>query len=89
MINCSGKALWSFVCGNNILPSDEVVAEELEAAKCNLQDGLLLYNHFSQEDHDKWSAGVKLKDNQKQFVLRLAKMLVSIIFDLVKYFEKP
>uniref|UniRef100_A0A6A7FUA9 Nucleoporin NUP188 homolog n=1 Tax=Hirondellea gigas TaxID=1518452 RepID=A0A6A7FUA9_9CRUS len=71
----SGKALWSVVCGTNILPSDEVVGEELEAATANLKAGLLFFQPFTQEDHDTWVNKVKLKDNQKTFVLRLAKML--------------
>ena len=65
------------MCGTYILPSDEVVGEELEAATVNLKNGLLHFEPFTQEDHDKWIKQVKLKDNQKSFVARLGKMLVS------------
>ncbi|KAF2360158.1 Nucleoporin Nup188 [Trinorchestia longiramus] len=70
-----GKALWSVVCGTNVLPSNDVVGEELEAAAEHLRDGVHYYSAFSQPDHEQWIASSKLKDNQKTFVLRLAKML--------------
>lgn len=82
---CSGKALWSVVCGTNVLPSSAVIGEELETASEHLRQGLHFYTTFSQTDHDSWIAASKLKDNQKSFVLRLAKLLVRTVVHL--YYE--
>ncbi|XP_018012466.2 nucleoporin NUP188 [Hyalella azteca] len=70
-----GKALWSVVCGTNVLPSNDVVGEELEMAADHLRAGICYYEPFSEEDHHEWIDSSNLKENQKSFVLRLAKML--------------
>ena len=70
------------MCGTSILPSDEVVGEELEAATDHLKAGLLYYKPYTKEDHDLWAGKTKLKENQQSFIARVAKMLVCRISSL-------
>lgn len=70
----SGKALWGVICGTYVLPSDEVVGDELLRAAPHLQAGLRAYAKPSGDHFDHWAksdAGTQEKD----FVKKLSELL--------------
>lgn len=68
--------LWSIICGQSVLASDEVVGEELENAASHLQEGLMFYKTWSEEDHKSWCIKSKVKKEQQEFVCKVGKLLV-------------
>ncbi|RXG57160.1 Nucleoporin protein, partial [Armadillidium vulgare] len=75
LVNFSGKALWSIICGQSVLPSDEVVGEELENAADHLKEGILFYKQWSEDDHKLWCSKTKLKKEQQDFVHKVGNIL--------------
>ncbi|XP_076066581.1 nuclear pore complex protein Nup188 [Oratosquilla oratoria] len=70
----SGKVLWTLVSGVSILPSDEVVGEELEAAAPHLRAALGSYKP-AEKSVEAFNKESKLASNQKDLVAKLSKLL--------------
>ncbi|KAK7069539.1 hypothetical protein SK128_020409 [Halocaridina rubra] len=85
----SGKALWGVICGTYILPSDEVVGEELQSATEHLRLGLLAYEKPSGNHYDEWSKSLDVGPKEKDFVKKIFPLLdlpASQSWDIFKLF---
>ncbi|XP_064083813.1 nucleoporin NUP188-like [Macrobrachium nipponense] len=85
----SGKALWGVICGTYILPSDEVVGEELQLATQHLQLGLCAYEKPSGSHYEDWAKSADIKPNEKEFVKKIFPLLnltASQSWEILKLF---
>ncbi|MPC28492.1 Nucleoporin NUP188 [Portunus trituberculatus] len=70
-----GKALWGVICGTYVLPSDEVVGDELQQAAPHLRAGLRAYAKPSGDHFDRWAKTAKVTEKEKNFVKKLSDLL--------------
>lgn len=77
-VTFSGKALWGVICGTYVLPSDEVVGDELQQAAPHLRAGLRAYTKPSGDHFDRWARTASVTQREKEFVKKLSDLLVSV-----------
>ena len=60
-----------------MLPSDEVVGDELQQAAPHLRAGLRAYAKPTGDHFDHWAKTAKVTEKEKNFVKKLSDLLVS------------